>query len=89
MENKLGLLRVRIIRGINLAIRDLRSSDPYVVVRMGKQVISPLLFHLFFFFLLLNWNINLSLSSKYPSLAILRAENCVRQTLMIIKSKIL
>ncbi|XP_006346891.1 protein C2-DOMAIN ABA-RELATED 2-like [Solanum tuberosum] len=37
MENQLGLLRIRIIRGINLAIRDLRSSDPYVVVRMGKQ----------------------------------------------------
>ncbi|MCE2055196.1 ornithine aminotransferase [Datura stramonium] len=37
MENPLGLLRIRIIRGINLAIRDLRSSDPYVVVRMGKQ----------------------------------------------------
>ncbi|CAN4090552.1 unnamed protein product [Withania somnifera] len=37
MENQLGLLRIRINRGINLAIRDLRSSDPYVVVRMGKQ----------------------------------------------------
>ncbi|XP_060194759.1 GTPase activating protein 1-like [Lycium barbarum] len=37
MENQLGLLRIRVIRGINLAIRDLRSSDPYVVVKMGKQ----------------------------------------------------
>ncbi|KAM3342830.1 protein C2-DOMAIN ABA-RELATED 1-like [Capsicum galapagoense] len=37
MENQLGILRIRVIRGINLAIRDLRSSDPYVVVRMGKQ----------------------------------------------------
>ncbi|KAI8541957.1 hypothetical protein RHMOL_Rhmol08G0101200 [Rhododendron molle] len=39
MEKMLGLLRIRIHRGINLAIRDvhLRSSDPYVVVRMGKQ----------------------------------------------------
>lgn len=44
MEKMLGLLRIRIHRGINLAIRDvhLRSSDPYVVVRMGKQVIYPL-----------------------------------------------
>lgn len=25
------------MRGVNLAIRDLRSSDPYVVIRMGKQ----------------------------------------------------
>ncbi|KAL6957006.1 Protein C2-DOMAIN ABA-RELATED 4 [Sarracenia purpurea var. burkii] len=37
MENLLGLLRIHIRRGINLAIRDVRSSDPYVVVRMGKQ----------------------------------------------------
>ena len=33
-----GLVKVRVTRGVNLAIRDLRSSDPYVVVRMGKQV---------------------------------------------------
>jgi hypothetical protein len=33
-----GLVRVRVLRGVNLAIRDLRSSDPYVVIRMGKQV---------------------------------------------------
>uniref|UniRef100_A0A453D670 C2 domain-containing protein n=4 Tax=Triticinae TaxID=1648030 RepID=A0A453D670_AEGTS len=32
-----GLVKVRVTRGVNLAIRDLRSSDPYVVVRMGKQ----------------------------------------------------
>ncbi|KAI4387637.1 hypothetical protein MLD38_000056 [Melastoma candidum] len=37
MENMLGLLKVHIQRGINLAVRDLRSSDPYVVVRMGHQ----------------------------------------------------
>lgn len=33
----MGLLRVRVIRGINLAVRDVISSDPYVIVRMGKQ----------------------------------------------------
>ena len=33
-----GLVKVRVLRGVNLAIRDLRSSDPYVVIRMGKQV---------------------------------------------------
>lgn len=38
MENLLGLLRIHVIRGINLAVRDVRSSDPYVKVRMGKQV---------------------------------------------------
>ncbi|KAL7101628.1 hypothetical protein ACP275_08G065300 [Erythranthe tilingii] len=37
MENILGLLRIKIIRGINLAIRDAISSDPYVIVRMAKQ----------------------------------------------------
>ncbi|KAM3286025.1 protein C2-DOMAIN ABA-RELATED 3 [Capsicum chacoense] len=37
MENLLGLLRIRIHRGINLAIRDVTTSDPYVIVRMGKQ----------------------------------------------------
>ncbi|KAF8116074.1 hypothetical protein N665_0022s0004 [Sinapis alba] len=37
MENLLGLLRLRVIRGVNLAIRDSSSSDPYVIVRMGKQ----------------------------------------------------
>ncbi|KAL0701007.1 hypothetical protein Bca4012_057129 [Brassica carinata] len=37
MENLLGLLRLRVIRGVNLAIRDSKSSDPYVIVRMGHQ----------------------------------------------------
>ncbi|XP_071707516.1 protein C2-DOMAIN ABA-RELATED 4-like [Rutidosis leptorrhynchoides] len=37
MDHLLGLLRVHIHKGVNLAIRDLRSSDPYVIIRMGKQ----------------------------------------------------
>ncbi|KAK7271197.1 hypothetical protein RJT34_26896 [Clitoria ternatea] len=37
MENLLGLLRVRVKRGVNLAIRDVRSSDPYVVIKMNNQ----------------------------------------------------
>ncbi|CAG7903922.1 hypothetical protein BRARA_G02645 [Brassica rapa] len=37
MENMLGLLRLHVIRGVNLAIRDSKSSDPYVIVRMGQQ----------------------------------------------------
>ncbi|XP_019196188.1 PREDICTED: protein C2-DOMAIN ABA-RELATED 4 [Ipomoea nil] len=37
MDSLLGLLRVRVKRGINLAVRDVLSSDPYVVVKMGKQ----------------------------------------------------
>ncbi|XP_023520191.1 protein C2-DOMAIN ABA-RELATED 4-like [Cucurbita pepo subsp. pepo] len=37
MDSLLGLLRVRVIRGVNLAVRDVRSSDPYIVVKMSKQ----------------------------------------------------
>ncbi|KAG2658100.1 GTPase activating protein 1-like [Panicum virgatum] len=37
LDHLVGLVRVRVLRGVNLAIRDLRSSDPYVVVRIGKQ----------------------------------------------------
>lgn len=38
MESLLGLLRIRVKRGVNLAVRDVRSSDPYVVVKLGPQV---------------------------------------------------
>jgi len=39
MDNTvLGILKLRIKRGIDLAIRDARASDPYVVVKMGDQV---------------------------------------------------
>ncbi|CAN6572747.1 unnamed protein product [Malus baccata var. baccata] len=37
MENMMGLLSVHVQRGVNLAVRDMRSSDPYVVVKMSKQ----------------------------------------------------
>ncbi|KAK2439646.1 Protein C2-DOMAIN ABA-RELATED 4 [Trifolium repens] len=37
MEDLLGLLRIRIKRGVNLAVRDVNTSDPYVVVKMGNQ----------------------------------------------------
>lgn len=38
MDGLVGLLKVRVVRGINLAYRDARGSDPYVVLRLGKQV---------------------------------------------------
>jgi hypothetical protein len=41
LDHLVGLLKLRVVRGVNLAVRDLRSSDPYVVIRIGKQV--PLL----------------------------------------------
>ncbi|XVF85394.1 hypothetical protein PTKIN_Ptkin17bG0114500 [Pterospermum kingtungense] len=37
MENMLGLLRIRVLKGTNLAVRDTVSSDPYVVITMGQQ----------------------------------------------------
>ncbi|XP_078443660.1 calcium-dependent lipid-binding (CaLB domain) family protein isoform X2 [Wolffia australiana] len=37
MEGEPGTLRVQIVRGRRLAIRDFKSSDPYVVVRLGNQ----------------------------------------------------
>ncbi|OIV89330.1 hypothetical protein TanjilG_23293 [Lupinus angustifolius] len=37
MEGVLGLLKLRIKRGINLVARDTRSSDPYVIVTMAEQ----------------------------------------------------
>ncbi|GAB2279903.1 Arginase, catabolizes arginine to ornithine and urea [Dionaea muscipula] len=37
MENVMGLLRIRIKRGINLAVRDVNTSDPYVIVRYAQQ----------------------------------------------------
>ncbi|KAF3650363.1 hypothetical protein BC332_16540 [Capsicum chinense] len=37
MDDILGLLRIKIKKGVNLAVRDINSSDPYVVVKMGKQ----------------------------------------------------
>ncbi|WOL14084.1 GTPase activating protein 1-like isoform X2 [Canna indica] len=33
----LALLKVRVLRGVNLAVRDFWSSDPYVILKMGKQ----------------------------------------------------
>ncbi|XP_021652608.2 protein C2-DOMAIN ABA-RELATED 4-like [Hevea brasiliensis] len=39
MDSLLGLLRIRVKRGVNLAVRDVRSSDPYVVVKMGRQIL--------------------------------------------------
>ncbi|XP_010455862.1 PREDICTED: probable ADP-ribosylation factor GTPase-activating protein AGD13 isoform X3 [Camelina sativa] len=37
MVEFIGLLKVTVKKGTNLAIRDLMSSDPYVVLNLGKQ----------------------------------------------------
>ncbi|XP_059649544.1 protein C2-DOMAIN ABA-RELATED 10-like [Cornus florida] len=37
MDKMLGILKVRVRRGINLAVRDFDTSDPYVVITMAEQ----------------------------------------------------
>ncbi|XP_076952801.1 protein C2-DOMAIN ABA-RELATED 4-like [Bidens hawaiensis] len=37
MDIPAGALRITIKRGVHLAIRDSKSSDPYVVIKMGNQ----------------------------------------------------
>ncbi|KAJ7967847.1 C2 domain containing protein [Quillaja saponaria] len=37
MGEQLGLLKVIVVQGKNLVIRDFKSSDPYVVVKVGNQ----------------------------------------------------
>ncbi|XP_059666401.1 ADP-ribosylation factor GTPase-activating protein AGD12-like [Cornus florida] len=37
MVEFIGLLKVRVIKGTNLAVRDMLSSDPYVVLTLGQQ----------------------------------------------------
>ncbi|KAF7131858.1 hypothetical protein RHSIM_Rhsim09G0094900 [Rhododendron simsii] len=37
MEDLIGLLRIRVLRGINLVARDTRTSDSYVVITRAQQ----------------------------------------------------
>ncbi|KAH0448241.1 hypothetical protein IEQ34_022041 [Dendrobium chrysotoxum] len=37
MVEFIGILKVKVIRGRSLAVRDMLSSDPYVVLTLGKQ----------------------------------------------------
>lgn len=38
MVEFVGLLKVKVKRGTSLAVRDVVTSDPYVVVTLGQQV---------------------------------------------------
>ncbi|KAF7135044.1 protein C2-DOMAIN ABA-RELATED 4-like [Rhododendron vialii] len=67
MDNLLGLLRIRVKRGINLAVRDVRSSDPYAVVKMGKQKLKT---HVIRKDVNPVWNEDLTLSISDPNLPI-------------------
>ncbi|KAJ4788678.1 Calcium-dependent lipid-binding (CaLB domain) family protein [Rhynchospora pubera] len=37
VENLLGLLKVKVVRGVNLAVRDVHGCYPYVLVQTGEQ----------------------------------------------------
>ncbi|KAH6790159.1 Calcium-dependent ARF-type GTPase activating protein family [Perilla frutescens var. frutescens] len=37
MVEFIGMLKTKVLRGTNLAVRDMLSSDPYVVLKLGKQ----------------------------------------------------
>lgn len=36
-----GLIKVNVVRGTNLAVRDVVTSDPYVILSLGHQVRLP------------------------------------------------
>lgn len=38
MGEQLGILKVIVVQGKRLVIRDFKTSDPYVVVKLGNQV---------------------------------------------------
>uniref|UniRef100_M4CBW3 C2 domain-containing protein n=1 Tax=Brassica campestris TaxID=3711 RepID=M4CBW3_BRACM len=68
MDDLLGLLRIRIKRGVNLAVRDINSSDPYIVVKMGKQKLKTRVINKD---VNPEWNEDLTLSVTDPSLTVL------------------
>lgn len=34
----IGLIKVNVVKGTNLAVRDMMTSDPYVILSLGNQV---------------------------------------------------
>ncbi|KAK6931598.1 C2 domain [Dillenia turbinata] len=68
MENIMGLLRIRVKKGANLAVRDTRSSDPFVVVSMGAQMLKTNTVH---DNIHPEWNDELTLAIANPDLIIL------------------
>ncbi|KAF4399484.1 hypothetical protein G4B88_022567 [Cannabis sativa] len=64
MEGQLGLLKVVVVQGKKLVIRDFKSSDPYVVVKLGNQTAKTKVINS-----CLNpvWNEELTFSLKEPN----------------------
>ncbi|KAH0929505.1 hypothetical protein HID58_015232 [Brassica napus] len=67
MENLLGLLRIHVKRGVNLAIRDTSSSDPYIVFYSGKQKLKTRVIK---HSINPEWNDELTLSVTDPNLTV-------------------
>ncbi|KAB5519034.1 hypothetical protein DKX38_023353 [Salix brachista] len=63
MGEQLGLLKVTVVKGRKLVIRDFKTSDPYVVVKLGNQTAKTKYINS-----CLNpvWNEELSFSLKEP-----------------------
>lgn len=38
MVEFVGLVKVNVVRGTNLVVRDMVTSDPYVILALGHQV---------------------------------------------------
>ena len=38
MVEFIGLIKVNVVKGTNLAVRDVLTSDPYVIIGLGQQV---------------------------------------------------
>ena len=53
MGEQLGLLKVMVVQGKRLVIRDFKTSDPYVVLKLGNQVNKTYLYVNFIFVLFL------------------------------------
>ena len=45
MVEFVGLIKVSILRGTNLVVRDMVTSDPYVVLSLGNQVCMSLILY--------------------------------------------
>lgn len=43
MVEFIGVLKIKVMKGTNLAVRDMLSSDPYVILTLGQQVSYSLL----------------------------------------------
>ncbi|KAI4306327.1 hypothetical protein L6164_029614 [Bauhinia variegata] len=45
MVEFIGMLKVKVIKGTDLAVRDMRTSDPYVVLNLGQQTVQTTVIH--------------------------------------------